>query len=109
MEMRRPETVGELTKFLQATNRMRSSLPQVAEIVAPLRAFMEHRLKGASRKKSVASRRALSYGDWTPERVEAWDDSREMLMNAAELSFRRPEDFRVMTFPDASDLFGGVA
>ena len=107
VEMRRPETVGELMKFLQATNWMRLSLPHMAEIVSPLRALMEHRLKGTSRTKKVASRRALKDGDWTPERVEAWDNSREMLMNAEELSFRRPNDCRVLVFPDASDLFWG--
>ena len=62
VEMRRPETVGELMKFLQATNWMRLSLPHMAEVVAPLRALMEHRLKGTSRTKRVASRRALTDG-----------------------------------------------
>ena len=62
VEMGRPETVGELMKFLQATNWMRLSLPHMAEVVAPLRALMEHRLKGTSRTKRVASRRALTDG-----------------------------------------------
>ena len=62
VEMRRPETVGELMKFLQATNWMRLSLPHMAEVVAPLRALMEDRLKGTSRTKRVASRRALTDG-----------------------------------------------
>ena len=73
--------------------------------MAPLRTLMEHQLKGTSQKKSVASRRALTYGDWTPERAESWDNSREVLMNAVELSFRRPDDFRVFMLPDVSDLF----
>ena len=107
VEMRRPETVGELMKFLQATNWMRLSLPHMAEVVAPLRALMEHRLKETSRTKRIASRRALMDGDWTPKRVEAWDNSREMLMNAVALSFRRPDDCRALMFPDASDLFWG--
>ena len=107
VEMRRPETVGELMKFLQATNWMCLSLPHMAEVVAPLRALMEHRLKGTSRTKRIASRRALMDGDWTPKRVEAWDNSREMLMNAVALSFRRPDDCRALMFPDASDLFWG--
>ena len=71
VEMRRPETMGELMKFLQATNRMCLSLPHMAEIVAPLRALMEHRLKETSRTKSVASRWALTDGDWTLEWAEA--------------------------------------
>ena len=71
VEMRRPATVGELMKFLQATNWTRLSLPYMAEIVAPLRALMEHRLKETSRTKSVESRRALTDSDWTPDRAEA--------------------------------------
>ena len=86
---------------------MRLSLPHMAEIGAQLRALMEHQPKGTSRTKSGASRRALTDGDWTPERVEAWDNSREMLINAVELSFRWPDDCRVLMFPDASDLFWG--
>jgi hypothetical protein len=46
-------------------------------------------------------------GDWPPEQVQACDNSREMLMNAVELSFRRPDDCRVLMFPDASDLLWG--
>ena len=42
VEMRRPEWVSELMKFLQATHRMRLSLPHMAEIVAPLSALMEY-------------------------------------------------------------------
>ena len=48
VKMCRLETVGELMKFLQAMSWMRLSLPHMAEIVAPLRALMEHRLKGTS-------------------------------------------------------------
>ena len=107
VEMRRPETVGELMKFLQATTWMRLSLPHMADIVTPRRAWMEHQLKGMSRAKRVASRRDLTDGDWTPERVEAWDNSREMFMSAVELNFRRPGDCRVLTFPESSDLFWG--
>ena len=106
VEMRRPETVGELMKFLQATNWMRLPLLHIAEIVAPLRALIEYQLKGTNRTKKVPSRRALTDGGWTPELVEAWDHSREMLMDVVELSFRRPDDCRVLMFPDASDRFG---
>ena len=39
--------------------------------------------------------------------MEAWDNSHEMLMNAVELSFQRPDDCRMLMFLDASDLFWG--
>ena len=59
----------------------------------------------SNEKSGVAA--GLTDGDWTPDRVEAWDNSREMLMNAVNLSFRRPDDCRLLMFPDASDLFWG--
>ena len=37
VEMRRPETFGELMQFLQAANWMRLSLHNMAEVVSPLR------------------------------------------------------------------------
>ena len=106
-EMRQPETVGGLINFLHATNWMCLSLPHMAEIVAPLRALTERRLKGTCLTKSMALWRARTDGDWTPERVEAWYNSREMLMNAVKLSCWRPDDCRVLMFPDASDLLWG--
>ena len=45
VEMRRPETVGELIQFLQAVNWMWLSLmPNVAEVVSSLRALLERKL-----------------------------------------------------------------
>ena len=39
--MRRPETAGELMQFLQAVNWLRRSWPRMAEVVWPLRVFLE--------------------------------------------------------------------
>ena len=66
VEMRRPATVGQLMQFLQVANWMRLSLPNMAEVVAPLRALMELKLQGTNRTKRVASRRELVVDDWTP-------------------------------------------
>ena len=41
-DMRRPETAAELMKFLQAMNWLRTSLPRMAEVVAPLRCFSKN-------------------------------------------------------------------
>ena len=54
-----PDPIGELMEFLQAAKWMRLSLPNMAEVVAPLRGLMETRLSGTSRTKRVASRRAI--------------------------------------------------
>ena len=108
VEMRRPKTVDELIKFLQAGDKLDPFVTAShGGVVASLRALTKDQLKGMSRTTRVASRRTLTDGDLTPELVEAVDNSREMSMNAVELSFRRPDDCRVLMFPDASDLFWG--
>ena len=41
--MCRPQTASELMQFLQAANWLRTSLPRMAEVVEPLRVFLEQR------------------------------------------------------------------
>ena len=59
-ELRRPETAGELIQFLQAINRMRTSLPELAELEAPLRALLEECLCNIRRTKRLAARVLLA-------------------------------------------------
>ena len=56
VEMRRPETLGELIQFLQAASWMWLSLPNMAEVVSPLRALLKRKLKDSTRLKRVAVR-----------------------------------------------------
>ena len=106
IEMRRPETVGELMQFLQAANWMRLSLPNMAEVVSPLRELLEWKPKGTTRTKRVASRKVKSEENWSEEIQAAWQSSRELLEDAVQLNFRK-QVFRVLMYPDASDLFWG--
>ena len=106
VEMRRPDIVGELMQFLQAANWMRLSLPNMAEIVSPLRAFLERKLKGTTRTKRVASRKGISEEDWSEEIQTAWQSSRELLEDTVQSNFRE-QNFRVLLFPNASNLFCG--
>ena len=105
VEMRRPETVGELMQFLQAANWMRLPLPNMAEVVSPLRALLERKLKGTTRTKRVASRKVISEEDWSEEIQAAWQSSRELLEDAVQFNFRK-QDFRVLMFPDATTCSG---
>ena len=58
--MRRPETAAELMQFLQAMKWLRTSLPRMAEVVAPRRLFLEERMASAARRtKRVATNRAI--------------------------------------------------
>ena len=49
-DVRRPETAAELMRFLQAMNWLRTSPPRMAEVVAPLRLFLEELMAGAARR-----------------------------------------------------------
>ena len=72
-EWRRPETVGELMQFLQAINWMVTSLPELAELEAPLRALLEECLCNTRRTKRVEARHAIGSNEWTDERMAARD------------------------------------
>ena len=62
--MRRLETTAELMQFLQVVSWLRTSLPRMAEVVYPLRVFLEEHLAGTKRRtKRVTSNRAISAGD----------------------------------------------
>ena len=70
--LRRPATAGELMQFLQAVKWLRTTLPRMAEIVAPLRDFLEAHLVGnPNLTKRVAANRAIAPEDWTPALVAA--------------------------------------
>ena len=59
--MSRPETAAELMLFLQAMNWLRTSLPRIADVVAPLRLFLEELMAGAARRtKRVAKKTRYS-------------------------------------------------
>ena len=58
-DMTRPETGAELMQLLQAMSWLRTSLPRMAEVVAPLRLFLEELMAVAARRtKRVAKNRA---------------------------------------------------
>ena len=65
-DMRRPEIAAELMQFLQAMNWLRTLLPRMAEVVAPLRLFLEELVADAARRtKRAAEIRAIPPAAWT--------------------------------------------
>ena len=101
--MRRPETAAELMQFLQAMNRLLTSLPRMAEDVAPLRLFLEERKAGAARRtKRVANNRAIPPAAWTEGRLNAWANVQDLVAHAVSLYHPRL-GYQVLTFPDASE------
>ena len=101
--MRRPETAAELMQILQAMNWLRTSLPRMAEVVAPLRVFLEELMVGAARRtKRVAKNRVIPPESWTQDRERAWVDATDRVAHAVTLFHPRP-GCQVLMFPDASE------
>ena len=108
LELRRPGNGGELMHFVHAIGWLRSALPELAELEAPLRNLLEDFLQGTKHTRRAADRRVLTEGDWTAERVFAWEQVRARVAQAVPV-YHRKEGYRVLVFTDASDLFWGGA
>jgi len=94
-------------QFLQAINWLRTSLPQMAAVVAPLRELLESYMAGNPRRtKRVASNRAIPPEAWTPDLVAAWERAQDLVANAVTLYHPR-DGYVVLMFPDASDEHWG--
>ena len=100
-ELRRPETAGELMQFLQAINWIRTSLPELVELEAPLRALLEECLCNTRCTKRVAARRAVGSNEWTDERMTAWGAVRRRVSEAVPLNHVK-HGVSAMMFPEAS-------
>ena len=104
LELRRPETGGELMHFLHAVGWLRCAIPEMANLEAPLREMLEARLEGTKRTRRAADRRMLTDNDWTTERTAAWEKVRERILQAVPVYYPK-EGYRVLVFTDASDAF----
>ena len=80
----------------------------MAEVVAPLRLFLEELMAGAARRtKSVAKNRAIPPSAWTEGRLKAWADAQDLVAHAVTLYYPRP-GCQVLMFPDASECHWGM-
>ena len=103
-DMRRPQTASELMQFVQAANWPRTSLPRMAEVVEPLRVFLQQLMARDSRRtKRVARNRVIQEDAWTAERVRAWRAAQDLVAQVVPLYHPRPGCV-VLMFPDASDF-----
>lgn len=103
--MRRRDTVGELIRVLYAENWMTPHLLGFAEVKAPLQELMNERVNCTRRTKHVAKQRPLRDEHWATGRVRAWEATRRLLNELAQLCSPKPE-WGVPMFLDASDLLG---
>ena len=106
-DMRRPEIATELMQFLHAMNWLCTSLPPIAEVVAPLRVFLEELMVGAARRtKRVAKNRGIQPAAWTEDRQREWAEAKDLVAHAVTLFHPRP-DCQVLMFPAASEFHWG--
>lgn len=95
-QLTEPGDAIELTQFLWAVNWLRTSLPRMADIVAPPREFLEAFMAdNPSRTKHVASDWAISPQAWKCELVMAWATAQDVVANAVTLYHSR-EDHAVL-------------
>lgn len=80
VEMRLPENDGELQQFLHAVNWMRTALPNLAQVEALSRSLLAKCLRYTSQTKIVATRRAIFITEWGKERLQAWENMRELVV-----------------------------
>ena len=70
-------------QFLQDMNWLRTSLPRMADAVAPLRLFLEELMAGAARRtKRVAKNRGIPPATWTEGRLKAGADAQDLVAHA---------------------------
>ncbi|UYV66809.1 hypothetical protein LAZ67_4002930, partial [Cordylochernes scorpioides] len=89
-----PDTVGKIRRFLGMLNFYRRCLPNAASTQAPLHAMVEWRKKASCQ--------------WTPTVIQAFDEYKLQLANAALLHHPFPEAPLCLTV-DASDFAVGAA
>ena len=79
----------------------------MAEVVAPLRLFLEELMAGAARRtQRVAKNRAIPPATRTEGRFKAWADAQDLVGHVVTLYYRRP-GCQALMFPDASECHWG--
>jgi transposase InsO family protein len=108
MSIPAPELGDELLSFLAAANWMRDSIPGFAEIVSPLRRFLEKMCK-AAKARDKRSLHRFHTGDfgWGKEEDAAFQQVKEALKHCVQLQYP-DEDKEVCVFTDASGDFWSI-
>lgn len=95
VEVRRPETSGDLLHFFHAVNWMRAAIPAFVDLEASVWKVLEECFKGATRARRVADRRVLTKGDWAADLVMAWERA-WMRVAQAVPAYHRKEGYSIM-------------
>lgn len=90
--MLQPRDTRELMNLLQAANRLRTSLTQIAETMEPLSVLLEERRQGALRRSATVARTLeLSERAWTNDRALAPKTGQELVTRTATLRHPHPD------------------
>ena len=87
LAMRGSETGGELIQFLQTSNCMYTSLPKMADVVAPLRDLLEEAIGGGKRTKREANNKPNMEEHWAFDWQESRDAALGELSDAVKLAY----------------------
>ena len=75
----------------------------LAEVVAPLRVFLEELMVGAARRmKRVAKNHVIPPAPWTEDRLQVWEEAKDLVAHAVTLLHPRP-GCQVLMFLDVSE------
>ena len=107
MSLTLPRTADELQHLLTASNWLRVSLPQYAEVVSELSNMLKESQKAVgSAKKTKLRKRVL---EWDEAGITAFKNLKDLLSKSVELShFHYEKDYVLCLFTDASDHFWGI-
>ncbi|KAH9150968.1 hypothetical protein AeRB84_006310 [Aphanomyces euteiches] len=105
-----PATGADLQQFLCATNWMRTSIPDYARLVEPLRGLLEVAVRsaGGSSKKAALARVKLAAIGWSKDHAKCFDDVKDTLGRMVPLAHPTPEKI-ICLFTDASVSHWGAA
>ena len=105
--MQQPSSADELSQFVHAVNWMRTSIPNFAEVVAPLRDVLRTSAQKAGKSTKKALAKVALEPLWTPSCTTAFKTIQESLLNVVTLAHFDASKATCL-FTDASDEYWSV-
>ncbi len=99
MDMETPETAGDLMKFLNASNWIRTSIPEYAQAAEPMQVKLKNVLHSKRKTKRIARGIKLV---WNGTDLKEFNQLRDKIRKAVETAHPDP-DAELLLMTDASD------
>ncbi|CAM9897432.1 unnamed protein product, partial [Chrysoparadoxa australica] len=108
VDMEKPKTAGHLMQFVCSVNWMRTHLPGLAQVMAPLQQLQQQKLADTTRRsKPQADRLTIEPEEWTDDVQRSWQETKQLLQEAVMLAHPK-QDWDLLAFTDSSDLHWGL-